>query len=88
MSGAVIVSAARTGIGSFGGGVSSVPAAKLGETALSAAIERAGIDAADIGETIMGHVLQAGQGQNTARQASMGAGIPQEAPAIVVPRRR
>lgn len=84
MSGAVIVSAARTGIGSFGGGLSGVPAAKLGETALAAAIERAGIDAADIGETIMGHVLQAGQGQNTARQASMGAGIPQEAPAITI----
>ena len=84
MSGAVIVSAARTGIGSFGGGLSSVPAAKLGEVALAAAIERAGIDAADIGETIMGHVLQAGQGQNTARQASMGAGIPQETPAITI----
>ncbi len=84
MSGAVIVSAARTGIGSFGGGLSSVPAAKLGETAIAAAIERAGIDAADIGETIMGHVLQAGQGQNTARQASIGAGIPQETPAITI----
>ena len=84
MSGAVIVSAARTGIGSFGGGLSGVPAAKLGEVALAAAIERAGIDAADIGETIMGHVLQAGQGQNTARQASMGAGIPQETPAITI----
>ena len=84
MSGAVIVSAARTGIGSFGGGLSSVPATKLGETALAAAIERAGISGADVGETIMGHVLQAGQGQNTARQASMGAGIPQECPAITI----
>ncbi len=84
MSGAVIVSAARTGIGSFGGGLSSVPAAKLGETVLSAAIERAGISGGDIGETIMGHVLQAGQGQNTARQASMGAGVPEERPAITI----
>ena len=57
MSGVVIVSAARTGIGSFGGGISAVPAAKLGETALSAAIDRAGIEAGDVGETIMGHVL-------------------------------
>lgn len=84
MSDVVIVSAARTGIGSFGGGLSSVPASKLGETALSAAIERAGISGDDVNETIMGHVLQAGQGQNTARQASMGAGIPQERPAITI----
>lgn len=84
MSDVVIVSAARTGIGSFGGGLSSVPASKLGETALSAAIERAGISSDDVNETIMGHVLQAGQGQNTARQASMGAGIPQERPAITI----
>ncbi|MEO1241678.1 MAG: acetyl-CoA C-acetyltransferase [Pseudomonadota bacterium] len=84
MSDVVIVSAARTGIGSFGGGLSSVSASKLGETALSAAIERAGISGDDVNETIMGHVLQAGQGQNTARQASMGAGIPQERPAITI----
>jgi len=84
MSGAVIVSAARTGVGSFGGSLSSVGAARLGETAIKAAIERAGIAAADIDETIMGHVLQAGQGQNTARQASMGAGVPQERPAISI----
>ncbi|MEM9618649.1 MAG: acetyl-CoA C-acetyltransferase [Pseudomonadota bacterium] len=84
MSDVVIVSAARTGIGSFGGGLSSVPASKLGETALSAAIERAGISGDDVNETIMGHVLQAGQGQNTARQASMGAGVPQERPAITI----
>lgn len=84
MSDVVIVSAARTGIGSFGGGLSSVPASKLGETALSAAIERAGVSGEDVNETIMGHVLQAGQGQNTARQASMGAGIPQERPAITI----
>ena len=84
MSGAVIVSAARTGVGSFGGGLSGVSAAKLGETALSAALERAGIAGDDVGETVMGHVLQAGQGQNTARQASMGAGIPQERPAMTI----
>ena len=84
MSGAVIVSAARTGVGSFGGSLSGVSAAKLGETALSAALERAGIAGDDVGETVMGHVLQAGQGQNTARQASMGAGIPQARPAMTI----
>ena len=84
MSGAVIVSATRTGIGSFGGGLSAVPAAKLGETVLASAIEQAGIAPEDVGETIMGHVLQAAQGQNTARQASIGAGIPQERPAAAI----
>jgi acetyl-CoA C-acetyltransferase len=84
MSGVVIVSAARTGIGSFGGGLSKAPAVKLGETALSAAIERAGITGEDVCETIMGHVLQAGQGQNTARQASIAASIPVERPAISI----
>ncbi len=84
MSGVVIVSATRTGVGSFGGGLSSVPAAKLGETAITAAIERAGLTGEDVSETVMGHVLQAGQGQNTARQASIGAGVPQERPAITI----
>ncbi|NOX96332.1 MAG: acetyl-CoA C-acetyltransferase [Alphaproteobacteria bacterium] len=84
MSGVVIVSAVRTGVGSFGGGLSTVPAAKLGEVAISAAIERAGITGGDVSEAIMGHVLQAGQGQNTARQASMNSGIPQERPAITI----
>ncbi|MEM8772007.1 MAG: acetyl-CoA C-acetyltransferase [Pseudomonadota bacterium] len=84
MANAVIVSAARTGIGSFGGGLSSVPAAKLGETVLSAAIERAGIAGEDVAEVVMGHVLQAGQGQNTARQASVGAGVPVERPASTI----
>ncbi len=84
MNGAVIVSAARTGVGSFGGGLANVPAAKLGETVISAAMERAGLSGADVEETIMGHVLQAGQGQNTARQASIGAGIAQERPAISI----
>ena len=74
MSGAVIVSAARTGIGSFGGGLSSVPAAKAWRNSdRFGAIERAGIAGDDVSEVIMGHVLQAGQGQNTARQASMNA---------------
>ncbi len=84
MSGAVIVSAARTGVASFGGGLATVPAAKLGETVIAAALERAGLTGGDVDETIMGHVLQAGQGQNTARQASIGAGIPQEKPAMTI----
>ncbi len=84
MSGVVIVSAARTGIGSFCGGLSTVPAAELGKAVLSAAIERAGITGEDVGEVIMGNVLQAGLGQNTARQASIGAGVLNEVPAITI----
>ena len=84
MTKAVIVSAARTGVGSFGGSLSTVPAATLGETVISAALERAKVDGADVGEVIMGHVLQAGQGQNTARQASVGAGVPVERPASTI----
>ena len=84
MTKAVIVSAARTGIGSFNGGLASVPAAKLGETVLKAALERADLGGEDVGEVVMGHVLQAGQGQNTARQASVGAGVPVERPASTI----
>ncbi|GJL91435.1 acetyl-CoA C-acetyltransferase [Hyphococcus sp.] len=84
MSGAVIVSAARTGVGSFGGGLSTVPAVKLGETVIAEAMARAGLSGGDIDETVMGHVLSAGQGQNTARQASIGAGIAQEKPAMTI----
>ena len=84
MTNAVIVSAARTGVGSFGGSLATVPAAKLGETVLAAALSRAGVDGADVGEVIMGHVLQSAQGQNTARQASVGAGVPVERPASTI----
>ncbi|MEZ5919825.1 MAG: acetyl-CoA C-acetyltransferase [Parvularculaceae bacterium] len=84
MSGIVIASAARTGVGSFGGGLATVPAAKLGEVAIKAALERAGVVPGDVSEVIMGHVLQTAQGQNTARQASMGAGVPQERPAMTI----
>ncbi|KQY84979.1 acetyl-CoA C-acetyltransferase [Brevundimonas sp. Root1423] len=74
----VIVSAARTPVGAFLGGLSSLPASKLGEVAIRAALERAGVDAADVDEVILGHVLQAAAGQGPARQAAMGAGIPKE----------
>jgi len=84
MSGVVIASAARTAVGSFGGGLSAVPAAVLGETAIRAAMARAHVGPDDVSEVIMGHVLTAGQGQNTARQAAMGAGIAKEKPAMTI----
>ncbi|MCE3289670.1 MAG: acetyl-CoA C-acyltransferase [Caulobacter sp.] len=77
----VIVSAARTPVGSFNGALSSLPAHELGKVAISAAIERAGIAPADVDEVIMGQVLQAGAGQGPARQAAVNAGIPVESPA-------
>ena len=77
----VIVSAARTPVGSFLGGLSSLPASKLGEVAIRAALERAGVKPEEVDEVILGHVLQAAAGQGPARQAAMGAGIPKEAPA-------
>ena len=77
----VIVAAARTPVGSFNGALASLPAHELGRVAISAAIERAGLTPADIDEVILGQVLQAGAGQGPARQASIGAGIPVEAPA-------
>ncbi|MEO1695522.1 MAG: acetyl-CoA C-acetyltransferase [Pseudomonadota bacterium] len=77
----VIASAARTPVGSFSGALSSVPAHELGKTAIIGAIERASIDVGDIHEVIMGQILTAGAGQNPARQASIAAGIPVDAPA-------
>jgi acetyl-CoA C-acetyltransferase len=77
----VIVSAARTPVGSFNGALSALPAHDLGRIAIMAAIERAGIAAADVEEVIMGQVLQAGAGQGPARQASINAGVPVESPA-------
>ena len=77
----VIASAARTPVASFNGSLSSVPAHALGEVAIRGALERAGVDAAEVSEVILGQVLDAGAGQNPARQASMAAGLPVEAPA-------
>jgi acetyl-CoA C-acetyltransferase len=84
MSEVYIVSATRTAVGSFNGGLSSVPAHHLGQTVMTAALERAGINGEDVGEVIFGQVLAAGAGQNPARQASMAAGLPQEVPAWIV----
>jgi acetyl-CoA C-acetyltransferase len=77
----VIVSAARTPVGSFLGSFAAVPAHDLGAHAIKAAVERAGLQASDINEVILGQVLQAAQGQGPARQASVKAGIPYDAPA-------
>jgi acetyl-CoA C-acetyltransferase len=73
---AVILSAARTAIGKFQGGLSSLSAVKLGAAAVKAAVERAGIDPNDIAEVLMGNVVQAGNGQAPARQAAIFAGLP------------
>jgi len=81
MSDIVIVSAARTPVGSFNGALASLPAHELGKIAIQAAVERAGIQASDVNEVIMGQVLQAGAGQGPARQAAVNAGIPVESPA-------
>ena len=83
---AVILSACRTPIGSFGGSLKDLTAADLGATVIREAIRRAGVGAADVGDVIMGCVLQAGQGMNVARQASLKAGIPVEVPAETVNR--
>jgi len=81
MTDVVIVSAARTPVGSFLGALSTLPASKLGEVAIKAALERAGVAAADVDEVILGQVLQAGAGQGPARQAAIGAGLANETPA-------
>ena len=84
MDDAVIVSAVRTPVGTFGGQFKEVPATELGAAAVRAALERAGIAAEDVDEVVLGCVLQAGLGQNPARQVAMGAGIPKEVPATTI----
>ncbi len=81
MSNVVIVSAARTAVGSFNGSFANTPAHELGAAVLDAVVARAGIDKAEVSETILGQVLTAGQGQNPARQAHINAGLPIEAAA-------
>lgn len=80
----VIVSAVRTPIGSFQGSLRDVSAVQLGTEVIDEAIRRAGVDKAAVDEVIMGHVLQAGLGQNPARQAALAADLPQETPAMTV----
>jgi acetyl-CoA C-acetyltransferase len=77
----VIVSAARTPVGSFNGAFANLPAHELGKAAIQEALKRAGVEGGRVSEVIMGQILTAGQGQNPARQASIAAGIPVESPA-------
>lgn len=84
MSQAVIVSAVRTGIGTFGGALSNIPASRLGAVVIREAVKRANIDTSLIDEVIIGNVLGAGQGQNIARQAALYAGLPEEIPCMTV----
>jgi acetyl-CoA C-acetyltransferase len=81
---AVIVSAVRTPVGTFGGYFKDVPATELGANAIRAALERAQISPEEVDEVLLGCVLQAGLGQNPARQAAMGAGLPVEVPATTL----
>src|SRR5262252_8513580 len=80
----VIASAVRTPVGAFSGGLSSLPAHKLGEVAIAEALRRADVEPGEVSEVIMGQILAAGEGQNPARQAAVGAGIPYEATAYGV----
>ena len=81
MTNVVIVSAARTAVGSFNGSFANTPAHDLGAKVIEAVVERAGVDKGDVSETILGQVLTAGQGQNPARQAHINAGLPKESSA-------
>jgi acetyl-CoA C-acetyltransferase len=81
---AVIVSAVRTPVGAFGGYFKDVPAPELGTHAIKAALERARVAPEDVEEVLLGCVLQAGLGQNAARQAAIGAGLPVEVPATTI----
>ena len=80
----VIVSAARTAVGKFGGALAKTPATELGSIVIREAMARAGLQADQIGEVIMGQVLAAGVGQNPARQAMMKAGVAKETPALTI----
>lgn len=81
---AVIVSAVRTAVGTFGGSLKDVSAVDLGSIAIKAALEKAGVDADQVDEVLMGNVLQSGLGQNVARQAAVKAGIPVEVPCTTI----
>ena len=80
----VIASACRTALGKFGGSLTNVPAADLGAIVIKEAVKRAGIKPEDVEEVVMGNVIQAGLGQNVARQATLKAGLPVEVPAMTI----
>ncbi|MGB4681680.1 MAG: acetyl-CoA C-acetyltransferase [Firmicutes bacterium] len=80
----VVVSAARTAVGTFGGSLRDIPAVDLGSIAIKAALERAGLESGEVDEVLMGCVLQGGLGQNVARQAAIKAGIPPDVPSTTI----
>src|SRR5690606_3968021 len=80
----VIVAATRTAIGSFQGALASVPAVDLGAAVIQRLLEQTGVPGAQVNEVILGHVLTAGAGQNTARQAAVQAGVPHGVPAMTL----
>ena len=80
----VIVSAARTAVGKFGGSLAKTPATDLGALVIQEVLTRAGVQPEQVGEVIMGQVLAAGAGQNPARQALMKAGVPKEVPGLTI----
>lgn len=84
MTDVVIVSAARTAVGKFGGSLSKIAAPELGAAVIRAVLERGGVKPEQVSEVIMGQVLTAGSGQNPARQASLKAGLPTAVPALTV----
>src|SRR3954463_13250458 len=83
---AVIISACRTPIGSFGGALKDLSASDLGAVVVREAIRRAGVEPIDVGDVILGCVLQGGAGMNVARQAAIKAGVPHEVPGETVNR--
>ncbi|MCG7961060.1 MAG: acetyl-CoA C-acetyltransferase, partial [Candidatus Thiodiazotropha taylori] len=80
----VIVGAARSAIGTFGGSLAKIPGHELGATVIKGLLERAGVKPDQVDEVILGQVLTAGTGQNPARQASLAAGLPVETPALTI----
>ena len=80
----VIVAAARTAVGKFGGTLAATPATELGAIVIKSLLERSGVDPQAVGEVILGQVLAAGCGQNPARQAMLKAGLPKETPALTI----
>ncbi|HTH61588.1 MAG TPA: acetyl-CoA C-acetyltransferase, partial [Paraburkholderia sp.] len=80
----VIVSAARTAVGKFGGSLAKLAAPELGAVAVKAALERAGLKPEQVSEVILGQVLTAGSGQNVARQAAIKAGLPSAVPSMTI----
>ncbi len=84
MPGSLLVSSARTPIGKLSGALATLSAADLGGLAIAAALERAGIDPGEVDHVVMGNVLQAGAGQNPARQAAVSGGVPMDVPAVTV----